>query len=74
MILSVSSMNDGTMQLLNQFLKKNISMRGQLRVLRLARTIADAHNMTTISSQHVSIAIQLTQHTQLPRVGSGSSR
>ena len=50
MILSVSSKNDGTMQLLNQFFeKKNISMRGQLRVLRLARTIADAHNVTNFS-------------------------
>ena len=41
-------------------------MRAKKRLYQLSRTIADAMNEHQIKSEHVSMAIQLNQHHQLP--------
>lgn len=41
-------------------------MRGQLRVKKLTRTIADANASNTIKKEHALHAIQRIQHHQLP--------
>jgi magnesium chelatase family protein len=48
------------------FEQHHISIRGQTRLIKLSRTIADAHNCIRINRTHASEAIQLSQHHQLP--------
>ncbi|MGA0242710.1 MAG: ATP-binding protein, partial [Candidatus Marinamargulisbacteria bacterium] len=66
-IYETSQIPTKTQSLLDPFFKQHqCSMRGKKRILQLARTIADAFNDTTIQPAHASLAIQLTQHHQLP--------
>lgn len=67
MVLDTLSSDRTTQDLLHQFFDQHtVSMRAQQRLLQLCRTIADAFNEVTIQSMHISLAIQLTQHHQLP--------
>jgi len=63
----VSTMSDDGMQLFETFFaKQHISLRGQLRLMKLALTIADAMKSPNITATHALEAIQLSQHHQLP--------
>ena len=66
-IFQISCISNKTQLLLDQFFNKtNASMRGKRRILQLSRTISDAHNKDKINCASVSLAIQLSQHNQLP--------
>ena len=66
-IQDMSQISDLTEQRFDDFFKKNgSSMRAKKRLYQLSRTIADGMNDHQIKSEHVSIAIQLNQHHQLP--------
>jgi len=66
-IYQISCISNKTQLLLDQFFEKtNASMRGKRRTLQLSRTIADANNNNQICCNSVSLAIQLSQHNQLP--------
>lgn len=66
-LLEVLDIHDNAQTQLNTFIdSKQLSMRGQLRIKKLARTIADANASDTIKKEHALHAIQLNQHHQIP--------
>jgi len=66
-LLEVFNIHDNAQSQLDTFIdSQQLSMRGQLRVKKLTRTIADANASNTIKKEHALHAIQLSQHHQLP--------
>jgi magnesium chelatase family protein len=66
-LLDVFDILDDAQSQLDAFIDaQQLSMRGQLRIKKLTRTIADANASTRIKKEHALHAIQLSQHQQLP--------
>ena len=65
-IYEMSSISEKSDQILTNFLSKHQhSIRAKRRILQLSRTIADANNETRILNNHITMAIQLSQHHHL---------
>ena len=66
-LLSIASIDSDANQLLQRFFDHHhVSLRGQSRLTKLCRTIADSLASPSIKKTHALTAIQLTQHHQLP--------
>jgi Predicted ATPase with chaperone activity len=66
-LMNIAKLNNESKTTLDSFFESHhVSLRGQVRLTKLSRTIADAYDSTSIKKNHVLHAIQLTQHQQLP--------
>ena len=66
-LLEVFNIHDNAQSQLDAFIdSQQSSMRSQLIVKKLTRTIADANASNTIKKEHALQAIQRNQHHQLP--------
>lgn len=66
-LMNFCSFEPKCLDLIDQFCNKNqLSLRARTRIIRLSLTISDSNGRSKISTSDVSLAIQLSQHSQLP--------
>ena len=66
--LSICSFESDSLALIDRWIhQQGLSFRARFRLIKLSLTVADCFGSSTIRNEDISFAIQLSEHTKLPR-------